>query len=351
MPREAQAFGVAAAVEQALAEPLGGRMHHVLVRLVTLCIEKRWPLTQVSEWLAAPANFLRAAQQSEDESLREYARVGFQQESKESLRALGARLNALFLWPGARQALCAPGSISFSDALAEPGLTVISTGSPPAGAERLARFFGALLLGKVVRAILSREVRPDTLPALFVAEEIQENLGPEEARQFGRLLAIARFKRAAVWVTGQSRSQLSAVDPGLVAALRANVGLQVQFRSSPEDAAAFAHLLPQQAEGETARRTLINCLTRLPQRHCYIAVRDIGQTAQLALAPRIDFDRFRAAGESLSPEARLAIRRGIAAVPRAEAVVSKARLSESQTHSTALSTDTEPEEGPFPALG
>jgi hypothetical protein len=307
VPKEAQAYAVASAFEQALAEPLGGRMHHVLVRLVSLCIEQGWPLTRVQEWLENPSSFVRAAGQSSDVALREYAHAGFKNENKESLRALAARLNALLFWPGARLALCAPGAISFSDALAEPGLTVVHTGSPPAGAERLSRFFGAALLGQIVRELLDREVGQVTPPALFVAEEIQESLGPEEARQLGRLLATARYKREAVWLTNQSRSQIHAVDPGLVAAMRANVELHVQFRSSPEDAAAFAYMLPQEQKGEAARRELINSLARLPQRHCYLAVRDLGLRAQLVLAPRIDFDALRER-----------IQRGIASLPREE---------------------------------
>jgi len=318
VPKEAQAYGIASALEQALAELLGGRMHHVLIRCATLCIELDLPITQLQEWLANPKSFLRDAEQSADSSLREYARTGWPQENRESLRALSARLNALLFWPDARLALCAPGAISFADALAQPGITVIDVGSPPAGAERLARFFGAALLGKVVRAILSRAVTPETPPAIFVAEEIQETLGPEEARQLGRLLATARFKRTAVWLVNQSRSQLSAVDPGLVAAMRTNIGVQVQFRTSPEDAAALAYMLPDDGKGEAARRDLIGSLTRLPQRHCYFAIRDADLKAQLVLAPRIDFAALREQGERLSQSLRQRINLGIAAIPRSE---------------------------------
>jgi len=353
VPKEAQAYGVASAIEQALAEPLGGRMHHVLVRCVSLCIELGWPLTRVQEWLATPAAFHRDAARSTDAALHEYARTGFRQENKESLRALGSRLNALLFWPDARLALCAPGAISFSDALAQPGLTVIHTGSPPAGAERLARFFGAALLGQVVRALLSREVGAETAPALFVTEEIQENLGVEEARQLGRILATARFKSAAVWIVTQSRSLLHSVDPGLVAAMRTNVDLHVQFRTSPEDAAAFAHLLPKEREGEAARRELIDSLTRLPQRHCYLAVRDLGLKAQPVLAPRIDFESLRACGGRITPELSRRIHQGIAALPRDEAL----RLMASLDKDNAVANPGDslpvapPTEDQFPVLG
>ena len=177
VPAEAQAYGVAAAVEQALAEPLGGRMHHCLVEMVVVCIELGLPITVIIEWLSDPRSFVAAAARSANEATRQYARVGFPQENRESLRALVARLNALLFWPGARQALCAPGAVSFADALAAPGITVISTGGAPAGSERLARFFAGALLGKIVRAILSRDITPDTPPALLVCEEVTEALG------------------------------------------------------------------------------------------------------------------------------------------------------------------------------
>ena len=345
-PKEAQAFSVAAAVEQALAEPLGGRMHHVLVRLVCVCIEQQAPLYRVSEWLTRPHAFVRAALQSPDEATREYARSGYPQENKESLRALAARLNALLVWPGAREALCAPGAVSFADALAKPGLTVVSTGSPPAGAERLARFFGGLLIGKLTRAILTRRITPESPPALVVAEEIQEMLGAEEARQFGRLLAIARSRKTALWTTNQSRSQLSAVDPALVAAMRANVGLQLQFRSSPEDAVAFAHALPDSGKGHE-RRALIHELTRLPQRQCYLAVRDLGIPAQRVVTPLVETTPWQAAAERLSPERRRRIDQGIAALPR----LAVPEEGGSKDYPTPTTNIVPPEDGPFPALG
>jgi hypothetical protein len=151
-------------------------------------------------------------------------------------------------------------------------------------------------------------------------------------------------------MTGQSHRQLSAVDPALLAALRANVGLQVQFRSSPEDAVAFAHLLPQEGEGETARRALINAMTRLPQRHCYVAVRDLGLPAQLVVAPRIEFDRFRASGDALPRDIRLQIRQGIAAVRRedlrhVDTPIEAPKISEVPARPAPT------EDGPFPALG
>jgi hypothetical protein len=351
VPKEAQAYGVASAVEQALAEPLGGRMHHVLVRGATLCIELGLPITDLQRWLEDPRSFLKAAARSSDAALREYVRIGFPQENRESIRALASRLNALLFWPGAREALCAPGTMSFADALAEPGLTVVDVGNPPSGAERLARFFGAALLGQMARAILSRPVTPETHSALLLAEEIQEVLGPEEARQLGRLFATARYKRTAVWTTNQSRSQLAAVDPALVAAMRANLGLQVQFRTSPEDAAAFAYMLPEEAGGDEGRRELIHSLTRLPQRHCYLAVRDVGLHAQLVLSPRINFEALRKQAEQTSPEVFERIRRGIAALPRSTEPSPVARsLAESLAEDTgpASSTRDDPE---FPGLG
>jgi hypothetical protein len=350
VPKEAQAYGVASAVEQALAEPLGGRMHHVLVRGSALCIELGLPITELQRWLDDPVRFQRAAQRSSDTSVREYARTGFHKENRESVRALSSRLNALLFWPGAREALCAPGAVSFADALAEPGITVVDCGNPPSGAERLARFFGAALLGQIARAILSRPVTPDMLPALLVLEEIQEVLGTEEARQVGRLFATARYKGAAVWTTNQSRSQLVSVAPALVPAMRANAGLVLQFRTSPEDAAAFASMLSEDAQGESLRRERINELTRLPRRHCYLAIRDLGLAAQRVVAPKIDFDRLREGAERVPPELRERIQRGIAAIPRSAFRESADEVVDAGSREHRI-PDMPPDDGAFPRLG
>jgi len=347
VPKEAQAYGVASAVEQALAEPLGGRMHHLLVRGAALAIELGLPITELQRWLDDPLAFQRAARRSSDPSIRDYASTGFPKENRESLRALAARLNALLFWPGARLALCAPGSVSFADALSEPGLTIVHVGDAPSGAERLSKFFGALLLGKIVRAILSRPITAETAPAWFVAEEIQECLGPEEARQVSRLLSTARFRKVGVWLTSQSRSQLHAVDPGLVAAMRTNLTIQAQFRTSPEDAAAFAHMLPE--SDEEHRRELVQEMTRLPQRHFYLAVRDLGATAQLVVAPKLDFAGLEVSARRIPAELRARIRQGIATAPR-DAAELPAVVPPEKSELPVVEPPP-PDSGEFPRLG
>lgn len=315
IPKEAQAYAITESIEQALREPLGPRMHHVVLRLVTACIDLGMPLPTLQKWLLDPRSYLQVALRSDDPEVREYARTGFPRESPESLRATAARLNAFLFLPETRRALNAPSCISFDDALREPGgIFVVDVGSPPAGSESLQRFWASLILGKLVRALLSRSWDPGLPPVLLVAEEIQEILGPNEAQSLARLLSVARFRGIALWLTNQSRSQILRVDRNLVEAIAANAAFHVQFRSSYEDARAFAHLLPLEGKGAltgtAVRRQLVEELTRLPRRHCYLALRDAPFAARRILTPRLELEALKDAAANLSPEVRERIRGG-----------------------------------------
>lgn len=317
-----QAFSVVSAIEEGLADPFGIRMHHIAVRLVALGIELGVTLPRVLQWVRYPAAFARDAQRSSDPSLREYGRVGWAQETRASLEAVAARLDALLLVPSVREAVAAEGGPDFASVLREPGsITAISTGDPPVGSERVARFWSSALFGSLCRAILSRAVDARTPPVVVVGEEIQECLGGAQATLLGRFLATARHKRAAIWVTGQSRSQLAAVDPGLVQALRANIGYQLQFRSSPEDAEAFAHALPVATTARRpaeVRRELVRDVTMLRRREAYLWMRSAGLHAVRIRTPRVDLVGLREQASCCDPATRLAIRRGLWAMPRAE---------------------------------
>jgi hypothetical protein len=248
--------------------------------------------------------------------------VGWAQETKASLEAVAARLDALLLVPSVREAVAAKGAPDFASVLREPGsITAISTGDPPVGSERVARFWSSALFGSLCRGILSRPVDAHTPPVVLVAEEIQEALGGAQATLLGRFLSTARHKRAAIWVTGQSRSQLAAVDPGLVQALRANIGFQLQFRSSPEDAEAFAHALPVAPTARRpaeARRELVREVTMLRRREAYLWMRSAGLHALRIRTPRVDLEGLREQANRCHPETRLALRRGLWALSRAE---------------------------------
>jgi hypothetical protein len=351
-----QAYTIATAIEEGLGEEMGGRMHHLFVRCAALCVELGRPLSIILSWLRNPVCFARDAAHSSDETLREYARTAFPRENRASIEATAARLDGFFLMVG--ETLSTQRCVDFRKSLeTRGGLTVVDTGNPPLGCERVAKFWSAALLGMIGRAILSRPVGPETPPAWFVAEEIQEGLTGAQATLLGRLLATARFRKVGVLISGQSRSQLASVDPALVQALRTNVGLQLQGRCSLEDATAFAHALPTpRGEGRPAeaRQALINALTRLPRRSAYLWVRSAGLEAQLIRTPRLDLDPFRKAAEELPENIRLQIRQGNAAVPRPGKDVADNRPSiEEEIESTVAKprqTD-EPSDPEFPNLG
>ena len=308
---EAQAFSIVASVEEALADVLSPRSRPVLLRLTSAAISLERPLPTIQEWLADPASFARDAGRSIDPAIREYARSGFQHENRESLRSIGSRLSAFLFLPETRRALAARSCVRFSDIDRAGGLTIIDVGSPPAGSEQLMRFWGGPLVGMLTRGALSRTITPETVPVVLVLEEIQEVIGPQEARSLARLMSVARYRRCAVWTTNQSRSQLLRVDRNLVEAISTNVGFQAQFRSSLSDAQAFAHLLPE-GGGESraaARREQIEELTRLRKRHYYLALRDAPFRARVVRTQSLDFDELTRAAGALPADVRERIAR------------------------------------------
>ena len=224
VPRPIQAFNLASALEDALADDLGSRMARVFLRLVSLAIERGYPLTVIQRWLESPEAFAADARHSADPVVREYARSGFQRESRPAVDALLARLDSFLFLDEVKLALSAPSCVSFAEAL-ESGLTIVDLGSPPAGAERAQRFWAGILTGRIARAILSRPVSAETPQAWVIFEEVQEGLSSGQAEQFARLLALARHKRTSLTLINQQPAQLAAVDPTLVRILRTNAVL------------------------------------------------------------------------------------------------------------------------------
>lgn len=319
VPREIQAMTIANAIEEALGADLGHRMNRALLRLVTLAIELGEPLTAVRTWLEDPALFARAASRSTDPSLRTYAATLRARENRASLDALLARLDAFLFLPATRQVLSARGCLSFPDAL-EGGITIVGLGDPPAGAEGQTRFWGGALLGKLMRAILSRPIRPDSPSTLVAFEEFQEGAAPQQTKQFARLIALARFKLVATLYINQQPSQL---DPALVKLLRTNCGIEAAFRANVEDARAYAHAvsLPEGSKktGE-ARQAFVEQLTRLERRQFLLWVKEKAR-AQLVRSPRLELEQLQTQADSVLPEVRERIARGTVSMDPGEVAV------------------------------
>ncbi len=148
-------------------------------------------------------------------------------------------------------------------------------------------------------------------------EEFQEGLARHQVDQFGRLLALARYKRVALWFVNQEPSQVASVDPSLVRALRTNTGIETAFRCNVEDARAFAHALPVptgERDVARARHALVEEMTRLPRRTYRLWLRQAPFRAQKVRAPRIDLDDLRARAATAPTALRARIRKGTAAM-------------------------------------
>jgi len=319
VPRDIQSYNLAASLAEALAEDLGARMNRVFLRMTALAIELDEPLIAIKRWLEDSQAFQADALRSGDVSLRAYATKVFPRESPSSIDALLARIDTFLFLRSTRLALSAPSCVSFAESL-ERGVTIIDLGNPPAGAERVARFWAGILVGRLSRAIMSRPVTLDTPQTWVIFEEFQEALAKAQSDQFGRLLALARFKKLSLWFCNQQAAQLSASDPTLVKLLRTNVNLMATFRCNIDDARTFAHALPlpDAKQDSEARNQLINEMTRLETRHFYLWLKQAPFRAQKVRSPRLDLEPLKERADGISDEVRERIRRGIAAISQDE---------------------------------
>lgn len=351
--REVQALTIAAALEEALADGLGQRMRRLFLKLASLCIELDAPLPVIRDWLEDPRAFARAAQGSRDRSLRQYGLNLLEREHRASIEALLARADVFLLLPETRLALSAPSCISFADAL-ERGLTIVGLGEPPAGAEALTRFYGGILIGMLMRAILSRPIRPETPPVPVIFDEFQEGMQTAQAAQFSRLTALARYKRVAFTFINQHPGQLSAVDPGLIRALRTNTGIECAFRANLEDARAYAHALPVPASSRSGevRQSLVEELTRLERREFLLWIKG-PVPAQRVRSPRLDLDGLRTLAADAPDDVRSFVQQGTVASERGELerFVSRRAPEEDETEPPLLTPELDAVDEVFPRLG
>lgn len=355
--REIQAESLAASLADAQGVDLGIRMDRIFAKLSSLAIELNEPLTVLSTWLSVPGAAARAAVRSKDPSLRQYVLGEYQSENRSSVQALSARLDTFLGLPQTRLALSTPSCLSFADCL-ESGVTIVDLGDPPSGAERVAKFWGRVLLGRLTRAVLSRKVTATSPHCLIVLEEFQEALGSGSAEQLARLLALSRSRKVSLWFVNQQPAQVAAVDPSLVKLLRTNTGLELILRCNAEDAKAVAHAFPVpvgECKPAEYRQDLAFELTRLPQRDGYLWAKRLGLRAERVRTPRLDMEGLRVLAESAPHEVVDAIRRGCVSVPRAE-LEAQLRADRSRTAPRPAPFTQEREtppvdDTPFPRLG
>jgi DNA helicase HerA-like ATPase len=319
---EVQALSIGTTLEEVGGERFPARMTRVARTALLLLMERSEPLPRLCDWLANPGLFAQVARSSENERIRTYAAGGLAKEIETSGEAVLARLeNACFL-PVVREALETPECVSFRDLLND-GISIIDLGGVPAGQERATRLFGTLLLGRLIRAALSRDVPEGAAPTVLILDEIQEVLNTETAEGLKRMLSLARFKKAFAWLVTQTTQTLSDVDPGLAQSLSANIGLEVAFRAGIKDASRVKSA--SAGDGSDAeRRALQDRMLRLKNREFALWMRREGWPAVKVKSPLIDINALRRLADACPAEKREAIRRGVCAIPRKGGVVQPA---------------------------
>jgi hypothetical protein len=286
------------------------------------------------EWLRDPPRFAREAATSSDPVIRAYAIHELPRESRSSLDALRARLDLLFHLPEVRAALSAPRCLDFHECL-QGGLTVLDFGSPPGGAEEAMRFIAGPVAGRLARAILSRELHQHTRPCVVLFEEFQELLGRHQIEQFKRLLSLARFKKVSLWFSNQQPAQIAAADRTLLRVLRTNLGAEMIFRSSVEDARTLSEGLAVRSPEETltqARSRFIEEIASLPRRSFFLWLKSSSYGPQRLMSPRLDVAALRRSAACLPAEVRRRIRIGVASVDRREVEAALATESAAPRH-------------------
>lgn len=358
VPREIQAYNIANSIEEALEGDLPPRGNRLFLKLVSFAIERNDPLTVIQEWLERPERFARQARDSADPSIREYANGAFLRENRSSMDALMARMDTFLFLPATRLALSAPRCVSFADCL-DSGLTDVDVGNPPAGAERAARFWAGVLVGRLTRSILSRNIHPGTPQTWVLLEEFQEALAGRQIDQFARLLALARFKKVGLCFINQ---QVAQVDPKLTKLLRTNTGMEAIFRCSMDDAKTLAHALPVASDEPRAtakRQALLQDMTRLPRRTYYAWFKEMAEPfgAQKVRSPRLDLNALRAAAGRIPDEVKTRIEQGTVAMKHEdlEAQLAAARQGKKQQPSEDMGfldpVDNQDTDSPLPRLG
>jgi hypothetical protein len=315
---QVQSMNIAQSLSEAVGHDLGPRMLRALLPTAGLAVERNLPLPILTEWLRSPEAFARVAASSGDPSIRAYALHELPRENRTSLDSLRARLDLLFHLPEIREALTAPRCLSCDECL-ESGVTILDFGSPPGGAEAAMKFIAGPVAGRFGRAILSREMRPDTPPVIVCFEEFQQLLGSHQLEMFKRLIALCRFKRVNLWFSNQQPAQIAEADRTLLRMLRTNLGAECIFRSSVEDARTLSEGMSTRSNDETlaqARSRVVEEIATLPRRSYFLWLRDSSFGPQRLQSPRLDVEALRRAGATLSPEERNRIKLGTASIAR-----------------------------------
>lgn len=336
LPIEVQAHEVATTFGRTVASDLGPLQQHLFRHALMLAIDVGLTLPDVAELLRDQTLLRGALERTSLEETKRYFAAQFGKERGTSVAGLLSRLDSITMYPSLRRMLRAPGMVRF-DRMLETAITIVDLGGAPAGMSELSRFFGQLIFNKLTRAIFARRVEQNTPPVAIIADEFQQLLTSEVARDFERILTLARSQRVFLWSIFQQAAQVEAVSSTLLRILRTNTNYQLLMRSDLEDARTLAHVLPttgtaqRSREGfpdprtapttmtvDEERRKLLEMVPSMPDRVGWFWERRAPHPALLLRSARLDVERGRQAANRLSPELRTLIRSGVLAIPADE---------------------------------
>ena len=336
---ELQATEVATSFGNTVGRDLGVLQGTILKYALMLAIDVGLTLEDLPRILQDDDLRRGAVERTRLEEVRAYFAGRFPRERPGSVASLLSRLDTLLMHETLRRMLRSRGMVRF-DRLLERGITIISLGGSPAGMGEVGKFFGQLLFRKLVRAIFARRVQPNTLPVTIVADEFQAMLAPDIGSDFERVLTLARSQRCFLWCLFQQAAQVEAVSPTLLRLLRTNTNYQLMGRSDIADARALSHILPvtgrvprvqrgfpdprnppQFLTIDDERRRLVEQVPSMPDRLFWFWNRRSQQDAVLMRSATLRMDRMRARANSLPPELRSAISRGVLAADEQAVVV------------------------------
>lgn len=334
VPLDLQSYETANLILHTIEADAGIRQARLLHHLLALIIEQNGTLLDAQRVLTDPHLLAGWVERSSSERVRAYFSQEFSREPQVTRSGVIARLDALLRLPSWRAMLGQRQALDFRRFF-DDGITLLTLGNSPLGCRDLRSFAGRFLFLRLARAVMSRPVMADIKPVVILIDEVQEFLSTEVAGEMERLLALSRSRKVFLALFHQQVTQLEKVSPTLPRILKTNCGLQALFRSSLEDARAFAHVLPTTGKvlrpdyqpgrptlqepylsPSDEKQRLIESIPNLPARQFYLW-QSGGGAARLLRSPDVPFDRWRKSAAA-HPELRERVSQGCLAMPVSE---------------------------------
>lgn len=296
---------------------VGERMKSVALSLFSGVIALGGTLLDAQRVLADPHYARALGERLADPVLSSYFKevLHSRTESTTSVSALRSRLDYLLATERLRRLLCAGETVTGREMLSA-ALTCVTTGRPPLGDVRMARFVASLIFMRLTQGIFERTERDRERPVVVVIDEFPEVVRVD-TEPVERILSQARSRGVYIYAACQSVSQISEVSPGLVRSLRANVDMDLRFRPESSDISHLEGLLPLTgrqrdpalpdrllSESEE-KQALLATLARLPARFALLFDRRAGRS-ELLRTPTLPLQGLRDTALRLPEQVRRA---------------------------------------------